>query len=184
MKHFTFYVSVGTFGQRNGAVHPSVIRCYITIGNLKGFHYIQIAVNTCTTFNYTVFSLFPINPKNNIVLYVDGPCSTFSDKLIIRLTIYQTCPPGFNLSEAARACLCEQRLERYTNNCNIINGLGRITRDSGQRFWVGFDNQSNELILHPLCPLDYCVSYTVVFPLNNTDKQQGRPLVWSLQERL
>ena len=85
-------------------------------------------------FNYTVFSLFPINPKKevNIVLYADGSCSTFSDKLTIRLFIYQTCPPGFNLSEAARACLCEQRLERYTNNCNITNGLGQITRDSGQ----------------------------------------------------
>ena len=27
------------------------------------------------------------------------------------------------------------------------------------------------MILHPQCPFDYCVNYTVVFPLNDTDKQ-------------
>ena len=117
----TFYVSVGAFGQRNGTVHPSGVRCYITTGNLQGFQYIQIAVNTCTTFNYTVFSLTPANPAKhvNIDLYADGPCSTFSDKLAIQLTIYQTCPPGFSLSEPVKACICEPRLATYTNNYNI-----------------------------------------------------------------
>ena len=169
----TFYVSVGAFGQRNGTVHPSGVRCYITTGNLQGFQYIQIVVNTCTTFNYTVFSLSPANPAKHVYidLYADGPCSTFSDKLAIQLTIYQTCPPGFSLSEPVKACICEPRLATYTNNCNITNGVGRIKRNSGERFWVGYDNQSDGLILHPLCPFDYCVSYTVAFPLNNTDKQ-------------
>ena len=36
---------------------------------------------------------------------------------------------------------------------------------------MGYDSQSDELILHPQCPFDYCVSDTVVFPLNNTDTQ-------------
>ena len=36
---------------------------------------------------------------------------------------------------------------------------------------MGYDNQSNELILHPQCPFDYCVNDTVVFPLNDTDTQ-------------
>ena len=51
------------------------------------------------------------------------------------------------------------------------NALGQITRNSHQQVWVGYDNQSDELILHPLCPIDYCVSYKVVFPLTNTDIQ-------------
>lgn len=66
--------------------------------------------------------------------------------------------------------MCEQRLEEYTSRCNITDGLGRITRDSHDQFWVGYD-QSHGLILHPHCPLDYCVSHTVEFPLNNTDLQ-------------
>ena len=180
----TFYISVAVYGQRNGTV-PSGVRSYISTGNLfpsdsstsvfgnfLGSQYIQQASNLCSMLHYTVFTL-PVSifdENSTIVLYADGPCSTFSDKLTIWLAINQTCPPGFNLSEAARACLCEQRLERYTNNCNITNGLGRITRDSGQRFWVGYD-QSHELILHPLCPFDYCVFQRVVFPFNNTDVQ-------------
>ena len=53
----------------------------------------------------------------------------------------------------------------------ITNGLGKITREPQNQFWVGYDNQSNKLILHPFCPFDYRVSKTVVFPLNDTDSQ-------------
>ena len=180
----TFYISVAVYGQRNGAV-PSGVRSYISnnnlspsvrstfdFGNFLGSQYIQQADNLCNTLNYTVFTLPDpfFHNLSNIILYADGPCATFSDQLVIILTINNTCPPGFNLSKAARVCLCEQRLERYTNNCNITNGLGQITRDLGQQFWVGYD-QTHELILHPLCPFDYCVSQQVVFPLNNTDIQ-------------
>ena len=168
----TFYVSVGAFGQRKGAV-PSGVRCYITTGNLQGFQYIQQTNNICTTFNYTVFSLSPTYHEKevHIGLYADGPCSTFSDKLVFRLNIHPNCPPGFDISKSARSCVCEQRLAKYTNNCNITNGLGQITRYSNQQFWVGYNDQSHGLILHPHCPLDYCVSQTVNFSLNNTDIQ-------------
>ena len=163
----TFDVAVGAYGQRNGAV-PSAVRSLMKTGNLLGSQYIQQANDACTTFNYTVFSLLISQP---LKLYTDGPCSIFSDTLLIYLNMNQYCPPGFNLSEPARSCVCEPRLEKYTNNCNITNGLGQITRNLGQQFWVGYDRLSHGLIIHPLCPFDYCVSHTVVFPLNNTDKQ-------------
>ena len=52
------------------------------------------------------------------------------------------------------------------------NGVGQITRDSSKQFWVsGYDNESNGVILHPRCRFDYCVSQTVIFPLNDTDLQ-------------
>ena len=104
-----------------------------------------------------------------IWLHADGsPCE---DKLTIQVTLVQACPPGFSLSTSARSCVCDPRLAKYTNNCTITNELGKITRDQGQQFWVGYDNQSHKLILHPQCPFDYCVNDTVVFPLNNTDIQ-------------
>ena len=87
------------------------------------------------------------------------------------MKLNQTCPPGFNISTSARSCVCEPRLAQYTNQCNITDGVGRITRDSGTHFWVGYDNSSHEPILHPQCPFDYCVKDTVVFPLNSTDVQ-------------
>ena len=166
----TFFVSVGASGQRNGTVIGSYIRSYISSGDLQNFQYIQEAKKICTTFNYTVFSR-PNVWSPLIYLYANGPCSTFSNKLKLDVTLKQNCPPGFDISISARACVCEPRLERYTNNCTITNGIGKIHRDSTKHFWVGYDNQSDRLILHSLCPVDYCVSYSVDFPLNDTDIQ-------------
>ena len=83
------------------------------------------------------------------------------------------CPPGFRLENSSMSCICDQALRKYTNNCNITNGIGQITRKFDDMFWVGYDqtNQSHGLILHPNCSFDYCVNRTVVFTLNNTDMQ-------------
>ena len=129
-------------------------------------------MHACTKLNYTVFSLswkvqIQLQPEGSQCLkYTEG-----SSNFLVKLKLSHFCPPGFKLSESARSCVCEPRLAQYTNSCNITNGLGQITRDSGQHFWVGYDNSSQELILHPLCPFDYCVSDAKVFPLNNTDVQ-------------
>ena len=178
-----FQVSVVAVGQRDGTV-PSTVRSIIQqleggfltsgVSNnswLQESQYLQQANNTCTTLNYNVFSL---SENVIILLKAEGnPCSKleYAFTLFINVNLTQTCPPGFNISESEKLCICEQRLERYTNKCNITKGLGRITRDSSQHFWVGYDHQSKGLILHPHCPFDYCVSHTIHFPLNNTDMQ-------------
>ena len=166
----TFQVSVVAVGQRKGTVPSRVISTVENTGLLDSQYWLQQANETCTMLNYRVFSL---SQRVKIKLHPEGsPCSTSNDnKLQVTVTLSQTCPPGFNISESARACVCEPRLAQYTNKCNITNGLGQITRDSGEQFWVGYDNQSDGLILHPLCPFDYCVPHTVVITLNNTDIQ-------------
>ena len=108
-----------------------------------------------TTLSYTVFSQMRMS---YLKLYVEGPCSTFGDNLALGWTVI---PPGFDINQEGMTCVCDQTLQKHTNHCN---GLGCNT------FWVGH-NHFNELILHPHCPLDYCVNHTVVFPLNNTDVQ-------------
>ena len=164
-----FQVSVVAVGQRNGAVSSAVISTIEKSPQTNFLHskyQLQQANNTCTTFNYAVLSL---SRYVRIELHADGsPCE---DKLTIGVTLVQACPPGFSLSTSARSCICEPRLAKYTNNCTITNELGKITRSEGQQFWVGYDNQSDELILHPQCPFGYCVNDTVVFPLNSTDIQ-------------
>ena len=162
-----FHVSVVACGQRDGTV-PAAVISHTDHGNLLGFQYIQQANNNCTKLNY---SLFSISHQENLVLHADGPCSTFGEKLVLHLIINHTCPPGFTLSRSARSCICEQILEHYTNQCNITDKLGQITRGSHQHFWVGYDNHSQGLIIHPHCPFDYCVNFTVHFPLNNTNVQ-------------
>ena len=162
----TFQVSLVSTGQRNGIV-PAEVRSHIDRGRLLSSQYAQQTTKMCTTLNYTVFSLQNVT----IELYADGPCSTFGDKLTFELNINQTCPPGFQASLDETSCVCNQALQKHTNLCNITNGLGRITRQSDDTFWVGYDQSQSLVIVHPHCPFDYCVNDTVAFPLNNTDTQ-------------
>jgi len=167
-----FQISVVTVGQRNGIVAATVGGHFLqstgNVGNLHPLQYLQTTFNVCTILNYTVFSLLE---SVDLQLYADGPCSTFSNVLNLILFIGQTCPSGFNLSAIERSCVCNQRLTKYTNHCDITSGLGQIERNSNDHFWVGYDIESDALILHPHCPFDYCVSHRVDFPLNNTDLQ-------------
>ena len=176
----TFQVSVAAVGQRNGTVPSRVISTIDSTQyqdtNLQGYQYIQQANNICTELNYAVFSLLQTQQVDIELLAEGSPCSNSDGyTLDISVRLHQTCPPGFNHSESAKSCVCEPRLAQYTNNCTIRNGVGQITRaDSGQQFWVGYDDQSqsdDKLILHPLCPYSYCVNYTVTFPLNESDIQ-------------
>ena len=179
----TFHVSVASVGQRDGTVSSTVRSIVLqTQGEflshaaandswLLESQYLQSVSSTCTNLNYTMFSL---SPYVDIVLQAEGNACLkveFAYTLLVGMNVTQNCPPGFNISESTRSCTCEPRLAKYTQQCNITNGLGQITRDSGQPFWVGYDNQSDGLILHPHCPFDYCVANKVVFSLNNTDVQ-------------
>ena len=166
-----FQVSVVAVGQRTGTLSSEVISTIVQTvnpGHLSDSQYLQKANNTCTKLNYKVSSL---SQFVYIGLYgAHSPCSSYSGYgLYISVDLNQTCPPGFNISKSTQSYVCEPKLQRYTNSCTITNGLGQITHYASQQFWVGYDNQSDELILHPQCPFDYCVNDTVVFTLNNTD---------------
>ena len=169
----TFQASVVAAGQRDGTVPDNIIS--VTQGELLPSQYLQQAGNTCTKLNYTVFSL---SQQVVILLHAESnPCSVASDTnahaFRIKVNLNQTCPHGFNISESAKACVCEPRLAEYTgtHQCNITNGEGKIERMSSQKFWIGYSDQSQELIIHPYCPFDYCVNNTVTFPLSDTDIQ-------------
>ena len=165
----TFQVPVVASGRQSTTFLAKVgSRVQNESSSLQGFQYSQEINSNCTPLNFTVFSLLH---SVLLQLYEEGACGTFGDILNIHLTINQNCPPGFHISEMTRSCVCEKRLERFTSSCNITSG--NITRESGQQFWVGYvhENDSEGLILHPLCPFDYCTSQTVNFPLNNTDVQ-------------
>ena len=171
----TFQVSVTSFGQRHGTVSSGVISKIdqsLTPGDdLPDSQRLQQAKSTCTNLNYTLFSLAQ---TVKIKLHAEGnPCASFGGIYIldIHVKLNQTSPYGFNISFSNKSCVCEQKLAQYTHQCHITNGIGQITCDLHQQFWVGYDNKSDGLILHPLCPFDYCVSHKVVVTLNNTDIQ-------------
>ena len=173
----TFQVAVVAVGQRDGTVASRVRstinnRQYPTT-NLQDDQYLQQTNNTCTKLNYTVFS-----QSQSVVMELSAENKQCNNNLRITVGLYQTCPPGFNFSELTRSCVCQPRLASYTEcdsttctQCTIRNGVGQITRDSSKTIWVGYDNESDGVILHPRCPFDYCVSKTVVFSLNDSDVQ-------------
>ena len=161
----TVPVSVVDVGQRYGIV-SSAVRSYLDKRRLVTSQYVQQTTKACTTLNYTVFSKQDVT----LELYPEGSCSTVSDTLLLQLSIHQSCPPGFRLDNSSMSCICDQALQKYTNRCNITNGVGKIFCVSDDTFWVGYD-QSHRLILHPQCPFDNCVSHAVNFSLNNTDMQ-------------
>lgn len=122
--------------------------------------------NNCTKLHYTFFSNLTCI---KLIMYLDGPCSS-EDASVNRLTIpvqLLVCPPAFELSESPYGCICEERLQHYTNSCNINDQS--ILRDGD--FWVGYDNRSQGLILHSHCPFDYCQTKSIHFTLNDTDLQ-------------
>ncbi len=169
----TLSVCVVAVGQLNGVV-PSVIRAVPDGLYLSKEYTTQVAENSkkCSELQY------PLNMNRTVIvnsatleLYSDEPCSTSGYPLTVQIT-FLPCPTGFSLSGQG-GCDCDDRLKKYTQDCDIANQT--ITRPGGSSFWVGVDrdniSDSEGLILHPHCPFDYCTDETVEFPLNKADIQ-------------
>ena len=117
---------------------------------LHSQYQLQQANSTCTTFTYAVLSL-----SQYVWIELHTESSPCDSQLDICVNLNQTCPPGFSMSISEKSCVCEPRIAQYTgtHQCTITNRVTQITRKSEEHFWVGFDDQSDELILHPLCPV-------------------------------
>ena len=102
-----FQVPLVAVGQRYGAVPSRVVSGINNIQNpgtnlLDSQYWLQQANSACTMFNYRVFSL-----SQQVVINLhpeSSPCSTYYDKRVT-VTLNQTCPPGFNISESERSCM-------------------------------------------------------------------------------
>ena len=165
-----FHLPVVATGQRDGVV-PAVVRAFFAEadGNtsLAQFQDTQNVKADCTDLYYHIRSS-AVNKTATLVLYADGPCGT--DGIVFNMSFqFLPCPPGFTLNSSEMMCVCEPRLQKYTTGCNITEGT--LSREG--EFWVGYDNYSQALILHPHCPFDYCKPATdrISFPLNNSDLQ-------------
>ena len=99
-----YQVSVVAVGQRNGIVPANVTSMDKCI--LPCSQYIQQTSKTCTTLNYTV------DPQQSVSLelYADGPCSTFGDKLVLKLNGAQNCPDS--LENSSVFCTCIQTFKK------------------------------------------------------------------------
>ena len=120
----TLQVSLVALGQRSGTV-PSTVRStiYLGTGDLLNHQYHQQASKTCTKLNYTVFSL---SQFVGLAIHAErSPCSTdtYIKQPTLDVSLYQTCPPGFNICVSTKSCVCVQRLEQYTYQCIITKNF-------------------------------------------------------------
>ena len=168
-----FSIGVVAVGQRNG-LSQALAQVNIFDSNtfsLGSYNQSrQLVGPNCTSLNLTVIS--QENISINLQVITDtcvGQSSAFNPDhaLHIKLQI-KPCPqPLFQLSD--NVCRCNKRLERFGSVCNVTNQS--ILRTSTDTFWLGYDNNTKELIIHPNCPFYYCVVNNVSFSLNETDLQ-------------
>ena len=160
----TVEVSLVAVGQRNGTVPSATTAMYdpddgATFGDLQNAQ--RIDHPTCTELKYTIFSR---KQTETLKIYVDSSCGLEGIPFSVNVTLLD-CPIGFTLNSSTNQCVCDERLQIYTNSCNIDNR--EITRVALDDFWVGVDNTNGTegLILHPRCPFDYCTMDTIHFTL-------------------
>ena len=162
-------IFVTVLGQRNATV-PTVIQTQLS-QNIK-IQELQDTQRTlksqlCSKLSFTVFSAESEN--GNLTLSIDSPC--VQNSLTVQINM-QRCPHGFQLSTSTNTCICDKRLTKKilksTERCDIGTG---IVRPNGSEFWVGYDTDSDSLILHPQCPFDYCTDIEQIVQVNDSDTQ-------------
>ena len=123
----------------------------------------------CTNRSYTITSP---RTTSELLLY---PTTASGNPIPAVLNVtFQDCPIGFEQSNSTYECICDHRLQRFTNTCDIeTQTLLRTGRLNGT-FWVNasFSNETLDgYIHHTQCPLNYCTRQQSFINLNNPDEQ-------------
>ena len=79
--------------------------------------------------------------------------------------IIEPCPNGYPLVNGS--CICRRKLNSGSITCDINSQI--ITRDGDM--WIGYENDSNCLIVYSICPFHYCNTSSISFMFNYSSKQ-------------
>ena len=95
-----------------------------------------------------------------MVLYLDGFRRDIGVVSVVVNLTFLPCPVGF--VQSGDECVCEDRLQRCTDQCIIGDKDNYFTKKSGSVYWIGYSNDSDlgvGLVLYPICPVNYCSSF-------------------------
>ena len=169
-----FSIGVVAVGQRNGLsegiAQVNVLDSSNTASLGSYNQSRQLVGPNCTSLNLTVISQENISISLQVIADICvGQSSTFNPDHALHITLQiKPCPqPLFQLSD--NVCRCSKQLNSFNSVCNVTNQS--ILRTNMDTFWLGYDNNTKELIIHPNCPFYYCVFKNVSFSLNETDLQ-------------
>ena len=121
----------------------------------------------CTNRSYTITSP---HTTSELLLYPTA-VSGSPTAAVLNIT-FDSCPIGFEKSNFTNECICDRRLQMFSNSCNIDSQT--LLRTGEMSFWVNssYENESFEgYISHPQCPLNYCTKESKHINLNNPDEQ-------------
>ena len=119
---------------------------------------------TNVTFKLTMYSLLK---TTQVYITLERPINiehVHDNTKVIEVTI-ESCPNGFVLINGT--CFCRSELNSPSINCDINTQI--ITRDGDM--WIGYENDSNCLIVYSNCPFDYCNNSNISFTLTYHNKQ-------------
>ena len=169
-----FTIEVVAVGQRNGLsqgiAQVNIIDSSNTVSLGSYNQSRQLVGPNCTSLNLTVISQENISIHLQVIADICvGQSSTFNPDHALHITLrIKPCPqPLFQLSD--NVCRCSKRLNGFNSVCNVTNQS--ILKTIKDTFWLGYDNNTKELIIHPNCPFYYCVFKNVSFSIDETDLQ-------------
>lgn len=158
-----FYLSLATLDQNDNIVSSEVISGLdeSSEGHIYYNEYTQMTSTFCTTISFHVYTT---SRTERLFVYANGPCKDADNnlKVAVNINIRQECPVGF---EGNSECVCDKRLQQFTNSCSIDNQTIEIYN---LHYWLGFETTS---FSYSYCPLDYCKTGRVVLTADDTDKQ-------------
>ena len=120
----------------------------------------------CTNVTFTL----KINPSLNTTQVYATLNSSIIEPLydpyakVLEVTI-ESCLIGFPLKQGK--CACRSELNAGSITCDINTQI--ITRNGDM--WIGYENDSNCLIVYPNCPFHYCNDNNISFTFNSSSKQ-------------
>ena len=158
-------ISLATVGLKNSLTKGAIKLTSSDNSSIVEYNNNKINVR-CTDITFKVI----INPSlNTTQVYATLESSIrkpFSDPYanIIEVTI-EPCPNGYPLVNDTCVCRFELNSDSITcdNNTLIITRIGDM--------WIGYENDSNCLIVYPNCPFDYCNNSNISFTLKYHSKQ-------------
>ena len=155
-------ISLATVGFRNGLT-KGMIKFTDSLSNEYVVYKVLSA--SCTNVTYKIKTKPSLN-TTEVYVTLESSIEPSSDFLlkVIEFNI-EFCPVGFPLVNDT--CVCRSELNTSSITCDINTQI--ITRDGDM--WIGYNNDSDCLIVYPHCPFDYCNDGTVQFKITSPDPQ-------------
>ena len=159
-------ISLATVGNKDGLT-KGVIKLTESDSSSSTLQTDNIRLNaTCTN---VIFKLRVKSSLNTTQVYVRSEGLNnrriWTDYVKIIEVSIGSCPIGFPLVNDT--CVCRSELNTSSITCDINTQI--VTRDGDM--WIGYQNDSDCLIVYPHCPFDYCYDGKTQFKITSPDPQ-------------